>query len=103
RWMGVGIIVPTPMREFEEATKMNFELLKSFFLWCTLINYGILLVWAIVFIFAHDWHFRLVTLWFRKLSVEQYDMVNFVGIAFFKIAIILFSLVPYLALCVINC
>ena len=39
---------------------------------------------------------------FRKLSVEQYDTVIFAGIAFFKVSIILFNLVPYVALCIIN-
>lgn len=81
---------------------MNIEIAKSFFLWCTIINYGVLLLWSGVFLFAHDWHYRLTTRWFRKLSVEQYDNVIFVGIAFFKISIILFSLVPYVALCIIS-
>lgn len=34
---------------------MDLQLLKEFFLWCTLLNYGLLLFWAGIFIFAHDW------------------------------------------------
>mgnify|MGYP001315098749 CR=1 FL=1 len=81
---------------------MNVEILRSFFLWCALINYGVLLLWCVVFLFAHDWHYRLATGWFRKLSEEEYDHANFIGLTFFKIFIILFNLVPYLALCIIN-
>jgi hypothetical protein len=35
--------------------------------------------------------------WFR-LSVEQYDAINYIGMAPFKLGIILFNLVPYVAL-----
>lgn len=34
---------------------MTIELSRNFLLWCTVINYGILLVWFLVFVFAHDW------------------------------------------------
>jgi hypothetical protein len=33
---------------------MSIELTRSFLLWCTVINYGILLVWFLVFTLAHD-------------------------------------------------
>ncbi len=80
---------------------MNIEIARSFFLWCTVINYGLLLLWFLVFTLAHNWHFRLSSKWFR-MSVEQYDLVNFGGIAIFKIVVILFNLVPYLAFCIIG-
>ena len=81
---------------------MNIETAKNFFLWCTLINYTILLLWCSVFYFAHDWHYGLAKLWFREVSVRQYDNVNFAGIAFYKISIILLCLVPYIATCIIS-
>lgn len=79
---------------------MNIETARSFFLWCTLINYGVLLLWTLVFWLAHDWHYRLTSRLF-KVSVETYDLVNLGGIAVFKIAVILLNLVPYLALRII--
>lgn len=81
---------------------MSIETLKSFFLWCTIINYGVLFVWSLVFIYAHDWHYGLTTRWFRKLSIAEYDHVIFAAIAFFKVAIIIFSLAPYVALYIIT-
>jgi hypothetical protein len=98
----VDIEVLKAEREIDVVITMNIETAKSFFLWCTIINYTVLLVWFLVFRSAHDWHYRLTTRWFHKLPVEQYDMVHLIGIAFFKIAIILFSLVPYIALCIIS-
>jgi hypothetical protein len=80
---------------------MNIETVRSFFLWCTVINYAVLLLWVVIFWFVHDWHYRLTNRFF-KVSVETYDLVNFSGIAAFKIAIILLNLVPFLALCIID-
>ena len=34
---------------------MNIEIVRRFFLWCTIINDGILLVWFLFFMLAHDW------------------------------------------------
>ena len=80
---------------------MNIELLRSFFLWCTVINYGVLLLWVLAFWFVHDWHYGLTSRFF-KVSVEKYDLINFCGIAAFKIALILLNLVPYIALCIVG-
>ena len=33
---------------------MNIEFTRSFLLWCTVLNYGILLVWFLGFAIAHD-------------------------------------------------
>lgn len=79
---------------------MNIETVRSFFLWCTVINYAVLLLWVVIFWVVHGWHFRLTNRFF-KVSVETYDLVNFFGIAAFKIAIILLNLVPFIALSII--
>lgn len=66
-------------------------------LFCTAINYAILLIWFGVFVFAHDWLYRMHSRWF-KLSVETFDVVNYAGISIYKIGILLFNLVPLIAL-----
>ena len=35
---------------------MNIEMVRDGFLWCTLINNGVLLVWFLVFILAARFH-----------------------------------------------
>ena len=42
---------------------MNIEFTRSFLLWCTVINYGILLVWFLVFAIANDWMRRFHGRW----------------------------------------
>ena len=81
---------------------MNIETTRNFFLWCTLLNYAVLLIWAAMFWLAHDWHYGLTKMFFRGLSAERYDMVSLFGIAIYKVAVIVLNLVPYIALCIIS-
>jgi len=80
---------------------MTIETLRDALLWCAVINYGVLLVWFLFFIFAHDWIHRLHDRWFC-LSVEQFDALHYVGMTVYKIGIILFNLVPYVALRIVG-
>jgi hypothetical protein len=76
---------------------MTTSEIKGVLLWCVGINYGVLLVWFGVFVYAHDWMYRLHTRWF-KLSVENFDALHYLGISIYKIGIILLNLVPLIAL-----
>jgi hypothetical protein len=76
---------------------MSIERVRKTLLWCTVINYGVLLVWFLVFMLAHDWLYGLHGLWFH-LSMEQFDALHYGGMALYKIGIPLFNLVPYIAL-----
>jgi hypothetical protein len=80
---------------------MSIEVTRSFLLWCTVINYGILLVWFLVFVFAHDSIQRIHGRWFR-LSGEQFDALHYAGMSILKIGIILLNLVPFVVLSVIG-
>jgi hypothetical protein len=53
---------------------MNIETVRRVLLWCTVINYGILLIWFFVFVLSHDWMYQLHGGWF-DLSVDQFDML----------------------------
>jgi len=75
--------------------------IKHVLLWCVGLNYAILLIWSGVFIFAHDWMYRIHTRWF-KLSVETFDATHYAGLAVYKIGIILLNLVPFIALCLVS-
>ena len=76
---------------------MTMDMIRKAFLWCTLINYGILLVWFLFFILAHDWMYQFHGTWFH-FSVEQFDMLHYAGMSIYKIGIVLLNLVPYVAL-----
>jgi hypothetical protein len=76
---------------------MNIDALRKVALWCAVINYGVLLVWFLFFIFAHDWIYLLHSRWFR-LSVEQFDTLHYTGMSIYKIGILLLNVAPYIAL-----
>ncbi|PRC92199.1 DUF6868 family protein [Solimicrobium silvestre] len=76
---------------------MNAHEIKEALLWCVAINYAVLFIWFGVLILAHDLLYRLHTRWF-KLSVETFDSIHYAGLAIYKIGIILFNLVPLIAL-----
>jgi hypothetical protein len=80
---------------------MNIEIVRKGLLWCTAINYGILLVWFLFFMLAHDWMYQFHGRWFH-LSVDQFDMLHYAGLSVYKIGIILLNLVPYIALCICH-
>ena len=80
---------------------MSMEVTRNFLLWCTVINYGILLMWFLLFAFAHDWIQGIHGRWFR-LSRDQFDALHYAGMGIFKIGIILFNLVPLVVLCIVG-
>ncbi len=79
---------------------MTIEMARSFLLWCTVINYGLLLWWAVLYRFAHDGLLRLWGQWVR-VSGEQFDLINVAGMTIYKMGIILFNLVPCIVLYII--
>ena len=80
---------------------MTIQLASDFLLWCTVLNYGVLLAWFIAFSLAHDWMRRLHGRWFR-LSDERFDAIHYAGMTIYKIGILLFNLIPYVALRIVE-
>ena len=68
-----------------------------FLAWCTAFNYIVLLVWFAVFVFGRDLLFRLHSRWF-KLSPEHFDAIHYAGMAVYKLLVLVFNVVPLLAL-----
>lgn len=80
---------------------MTIDLVRDVLLWCFIINIGILLYWFLFFTLAHDWVYQFHGKWF-KLPVEKFDAIHYAGMAFFKICIFVFNIVPYFALCIVG-
>jgi len=75
--------------------------LTDFLLWCTIVNYAVLLLWFIVFMLAHDWMFKLHGRWFHLTQV-QFDGLHYAGMSVYKIGILLLNLVPFIALQIVS-
>ncbi|TVT79995.1 DUF6868 family protein [Acinetobacter colistiniresistens] len=76
---------------------MNTFQLTQFFLYMTILNYIVLIIWFLAFTFAKGSIKRLHGQWFN-LSEQQFDAIHYGGMAVYKIGILLFGLAPYLAL-----
>ncbi len=80
---------------------MTIEVIRGVLAWSAVINFGLLLWWFLFFSLAHDWTYRFHGKWFR-LTTEQFDALHYGGMAVFKLGILLFNLVPYLALRIVT-
>ena len=80
---------------------MSIKVARDALLWCAVINIGLLIVWILLFALPHNWLYRCWGNWFR-FSTEQFDAINFGGIVLYKMGILLFNLVPYIALRIVG-
>jgi len=93
----VGVKHTLPFFSKGWGNDMSVELTRNLLLGCTIANYGILLVWFVVFILARDGLRHMHGRWFR-LSDEQFDAMHYLGMSIYKIGILLFNLVPCVVL-----
>ena len=76
---------------------MDVQAVTRFFMWCSLINGGILIAWSLVLAFAPDPLYRLQSRFF-PIHRETYNALMYGFLGLFKLLFLVFSLVPYLAL-----
>jgi hypothetical protein len=76
---------------------MTLAAIKLFLLWSIAINYGILLLWFALAVFAHDPFYRINARLFR-ITPQAFDAINYAGITAYKTVILFFNLVPWVAL-----
>jgi len=73
----------------------------SFFLWCSIINMGLLMVSFVVFSLGRNFMYRMHSKWY-DISKEQFSALVYAGLMFYKICIIFFNIVPYIVLRIIG-
>lgn len=80
---------------------MDIVTLTSFFMWCTIINVALLCFWVLMVRIAPDLVFRMQRK-FVPISRETFDVAIYSFLGLFKVLVIIFNLVPYLALLIIT-
>lgn len=80
---------------------MDIPTLTNFFMWCTIINLGVMIYWALICMLAPNLVYRLQSRFF-PMPRETFDVVIYSFLGLFKIFFIIFNLVPYLALLIIG-
>jgi hypothetical protein len=76
-----------------------FVILKPFFMWCTIINGALLVLSFLICAYAGEWVYRMHSRYF-SISREAFNVAIYSFIGLFKMVILVFNLVPYIA-CII--
>jgi hypothetical protein len=79
---------------------MDIQTLTTFFMWCTIINGTLLVLWATMGILAPDLVYRMQSKWF-PITRETYNVVIYSFLGLFKIVFLVFNLVPYVVLLIL--
>jgi hypothetical protein len=80
---------------------MDIQTLTTFFMWCTIIDGGLLLLWTAIFALAPDLVYRTQRTWF-PIPRETFNVALYAFIGAFKMAFLLFVVVPYVALLIVG-
>ncbi|PLX86345.1 MAG: hypothetical protein C0617_01690 [Desulfuromonas sp.] len=80
---------------------MDIQTLTAFFMWCSILNGGLLALWTVFCVFAPDLVYRTQRRWF-PIPRETWDVVIYYFLGMFKIVFLVFNLVPYVALRIIG-
>ena len=80
---------------------MNMVLLKEFFMWCTIVNFGIFTLSAIMCMAAKGFIQRVHGKLFG-LAPETINAFLYGYLGFYKIAFTVFVLVPWITLLIID-
>jgi hypothetical protein len=80
---------------------MTIQTFTTFFMWCTIINGGLLMLWTILCIAAPDLVYRTQSKWF-PIPRDKFNVVIYSFLGAFKIAFIVFNLTPWVALIIIG-
>ena len=80
---------------------MDILTLRAFFMWCTIINGGLLFLWITMYAVAPNLVYRTQSKWF-PLSKDVFEVVIYSFLGLFKLFFLVFNLVPYLALLIVG-
>jgi hypothetical protein len=76
---------------------MDMQTLETFFMWCTIINGGLLVYSAIFLTFAPNWIYKVQSKWY-PISREAFNVIIYSFLGLYKLFFITFNVVPYIAL-----
>jgi len=80
---------------------MDIVSVRAFFMWCTIMNGALLVISFLICASAGDWIYQMHSRWF-PISREAFNVAIYSFIGLFKVFVIAFNLVPYIALVIIG-
>ena len=80
---------------------MDIDTVRSFFMWCTIINVAILAYSVVICAVAGNFIYRMHGKWFA-MPRETFNVVIYSYLGLFKVLVITLNLVPYIALVILG-
>ncbi len=80
---------------------MGIEVLTRFFMWCTILNAGLLVFSFMMVAFAGNFMYRIHSKWF-PMPRETFNVVLYSFIGAYKILVFVFNFVPWVTLAIIG-
>ena len=80
---------------------MNIEILTDFFMWCTILNIGLMMLSSVMLMTIGDLAYKIHTKWF-PMSRETFNVVIYSFLGLYKVLIFVFNIVPWLALLIMK-
>ncbi len=80
---------------------MDLETLRMVFLWSTIVNASLLVITFLIGAFAGGWVYRMHSTWF-PISRDAFNVTIYALMGLFKVFVLVFNLVPYLALRIVG-
>lgn len=80
---------------------MNIKQVRTLLGWCTILNGALLIISALMIRFAGDCVLEVQRQWV-PLTADAVHLALYLFLGFYKIIVIAFNLVPYLALVIID-
>jgi hypothetical protein len=93
----VGICSGGMTMQNRERSDIILQIIATILIRSFLFGLAILLLWFLLYLIVPDWMFEINSRWFN-IGKHDFDLINYCGMAFVKISILLFFFSPYLAI-----
>lgn len=80
---------------------MELATVRTFFLWCAILNGALLGLSVLIVACAGGWVYRVHGMWFG-LSRETFNVAIYSFIGLFKVLVLVFNVVPYVVLLMVG-
>lgn len=80
---------------------MDMAMLTRFFMWCTILNMGLLALSILILTVAADAVYRMHGKWF-PMPRETFTVVIYSFLGVYKIFLLVFNIVPWAALVILR-
>jgi hypothetical protein len=80
---------------------MDIAAWRAFFMWCTILNGGLLMLSFVIGAFGGEWVYRIHSR-FYPISREAFNIAMYSLMGLFKILVLVFNLIPFLALLILG-